>query len=69
MLPSWDMKGKVPVRLLYRIPVCVSAKVAKQKIFASDNVLLSSIMLALVAGKGWTFLIKLLVVWSLQRVG
>ncbi len=53
-LPSRDIKGKVPVRLLYRIPVCLSAKAAKQKIFASDNVLLSSIMLESVAGKGWT---------------
>jgi hypothetical protein len=37
------MKGKVLVRLLYRIPVCLSAKAAKQKIFASDDVLSSSI--------------------------
>ncbi len=64
-----DMKGKVPVRLLYRIPVRLSAKAAKQKIFASDDVLSSSITLALVAGKGWKSEIKLLVDWLLQRAG
>jgi hypothetical protein len=63
------MKGKVPVRSLYKIPVHLSAKVAKQNIFASDDVLLSSILLALVVGKGWTLESKLLVNWSSQRPG
>ncbi len=68
MLPSRDMKGKVPVRSLYKIHVCLSAKVAKQNIFASDDVS-SSITLALVAGKGWMSKIKLSVECSLLRAG
>ncbi len=63
------MKGKVPVRSLYKIPVCLSAKAAKQNIFASNDVAFSSITLALVAEKGWTSESKLLVDWSLQRPG
>ncbi len=54
MLPSRDMKGKVRVRLLYRIPVPLSAKAAKQKIFTSDNLLSSLIMFALIGEKGGT---------------
>jgi hypothetical protein len=69
MLPSRDIKGKVPVRSLYEIPVHLSAKAAKQNIFPSDDLLLSSIMLALVGGKGWASSILLLVEWSLQRGG
>ncbi len=68
-IASRDMKGKVPVRLLYIIPVRLSAKAAKQKIYVSDDVLSSSIMLALVAGKGWMLEIKLLVYWSSQKAG
>jgi hypothetical protein len=37
---------KNPVRSLYSIPVCLLAKVAKQNIFASDDVLSVLIMFA-----------------------
>ncbi len=35
MLPLRDMKGNSPVRLLYRMPVHLSAKATKQKMLAS----------------------------------
>ncbi len=69
MLHSRDMRGKIPVRSLYKIPVHLSAKAAKQNIFASDDVSFSSIALASVVGKGWTSEIKLLVECLLQRAG
>ena len=69
MLPSMDMKGKVLIQSLCKIPVCFSAKAAKQNIFASDDVLSSSIMLASVAGEDWMLEIKILVDWLSQRAG
>ncbi len=47
MLPSSDINGKEPVRLLYSTPVILSANAAKQKIFVSELSLSGSIRVAI----------------------
>ncbi len=60
-------EGKGTSEIIVQNSCCLSAKVAKQNIFASEDLLLSSIMLALVSGKGWMSSISLLVEWSSHR--